>query len=293
MNDKKTCPLCKKGRLNKSLNTFDYFLSQEPFELLTCDQCSYTRTNPIPPLDELGKYYQSEEYLSHTAGKKGAINRVYEILRNINLKRKYKHIVKYAEGGKLLDIGSGTGEFINFMSKTSWKVEGIEPNLQARNFAREQYNLTVNDESYIKQLPNNHFDVITMWHVLEHVPNLDERMKELKRMLAPGGTIFIAVPNIHSPDAKKYGKFWAGLDVPRHLHHFSPKSFKTLAQLHNFKLVEMIPMKMDAYYVSMLSEKYMKHSFVYLRAIMSGLFSNIEASGKNNYSSMIFVLKLS
>jgi len=293
MNDKNICPVCKKGRLNASLNTIDYFLSKEPFGLLTCEQCTYTITNPIPPLNDLGKYYQSEDYLSHTAGKKGAINRVYEILRNINLKRKYQHIRKYATKGKLLDIGSGTGEFIHFMSKNNWQVEGIEPNKQARSFAINQYRLMVNDEPHLKELQSHQFNVITMWHVLEHVPDINERMNELKRLLSPGGTIFIAVPNINSPDAKKYGKFWAGLDVPRHLHHFSPKSFSALAQSHHLKLVEMIPMKMDAYYVSMLSEKYMKHSFVYLRAIISGLFSNFRASGKNNYSSMIFVLKTS
>jgi len=291
MNDTKTCPVCEKGRLVPTLQTFDYFLTREPFELWTCNHCTYTTTHPFPPLSQLGKYYQSEEYLSHSADQKGLINKIYKKLRNINLKQKYQHITKYAREGQLLDIGCGTGEFLHFMQKNNWQVEGIEPNEQARKFAIEKYNLKVNDENQLKKLADHSFDVITMWHVLEHVPDLNERITEVKRLLAPKGTIVIAVPNLHSPDAKKYGKFWAGLDVPRHLHHFSPTSFEALAKLHHLNLVDMIPMKMDAYYVSMLSEKYMKHSFVYFRAIMSGLLSNFNASKKNNYSSMIFVLK--
>lgn len=292
MNQNKTqCPVCGSNKISKTTSTQDYFLTNEKFDILTCSDCSYSMTFPIPRPSDLPKYYQSENYLSHTASKKGAINSLYQVLRNINLKRKYKLVSKYKTEGQILDIGCGTGELLNYFSNRNWKVQGIEPNSEARNFAIKQYKLEIFSEEELPKLPKEQFDIITMWHVLEHVPDFNLRIDEIKKLLKPHGTIFIAVPNINSPDAKYYGKYWAALDVPRHLHHFSPKSIKQVAKKNKLNLIEMVPMKMDAYYVSLLSEKYLKKDFSFLRAFYQGLRSNLMASKSNNYSSMIFVFK--
>lgn len=291
MNVKINCPVCDLGPMKINLSTKDYFLTEDNFDLYTCQNCSYTMTFPVPSLEKLPKYYKSENYLSHTASKKGFINSIYQYLRSINLTNKYALIAKYSHPGDILDIGCGTGELLDHFKKNKWKVTGIEPNNEAREYANKQYNVNAKQEHELIALPEKHFDVITMWHVLEHVPDFNERIKQIQKLIKPSGTIFIAVPNIKSPDAIKYGKHWAGLDVPRHLHHFSPQSFKKLSDKHNLGLLEMVPMKMDAFYVSLLSEKYLKHSLPLLRAFIEGLKSNIEASKNNSYSSMIFVLK--
>lgn len=292
MNQKITqCPVCSSNKIIRTISTQDYFLTNETFDILTCSECSFAMTYPIPEPSDLPKYYQSENYLSHTAAKKGAINSLYQILRNINLKRKYKLVSKYKSNGQILDIGCGTGELLNYFSNKNWQVQGIEPNLEARNFAIKQYKLEIFPEEKLPNLTAKKFDIITMWHVLEHVPDFNLRLSQIKKLLKPNGTIFIAVPNINSPDAKYYGQYWAALDVPRHLHHFSSKSIKEVAKRNELNLVEMVPMKMDAYYVSLLSEKYLQNKLIFFRAIYQGLKSNFLASKTNNYSSMIFVLK--
>ena len=291
MTTKKTCDVCNSTQLSHELDTADYFLTQENFSLFRCNECGYAFTSPAPPTSKLGKYYESKEYLSHTADEKGFMNSLYKILRSINLQRKEKLILQHSAPGELLDIGSGTGEFLSYCKKRNWSVTGIEPNTKARQFASDQYKLTIHPEEKIAELKNNYYDIITMWHVLEHVPDFNERIEQIKKILKPNGTIVIALPNINSPDAQKYGKYWAALDVPRHLHHFSPKSIAKLSQQHHLKLIDMVPMKMDAYYVSLLSEKYLNHNLPLIRGAYNGFVSNLKAFKNNNYSSMIFVLK--
>lgn len=285
------CPVCGSNKLGSLLKTKDFFLTQEDFELYKCKNCDYIYTSPVPLGEELGKYYNSAEYYSHSASKKGIINRIYGFLRKINIKNKFSLIHRYKSKGSILDIGCGTGELLKYFSEHDWVTQGIEPNEEARNFAQKTYQLSVKDEAAINSLKEESFDVVTMWHVLEHVPDINNRIKQIIQILKPKGTIFIALPNINSPDSIKYGKYWAGLDVPRHLHHFSPISFSALANKHSLKIVEMVPMKMDAYYVSLLSEKYKKNTLPYFSAIYAGLMSNFQARKTNNYSSMIFVLK--
>ncbi len=195
----------------------------------------------------------------------------------------------FKNGGNALDIGQGTGEFLNFLKGKGWKVTGIEPNEQARNFAKEHYEIESFGEEKLKDLPAGDFDLITMWHVLEHVPDLNSRMEEIKRLIDRQGILLIAVPNLASPDFKMYGEKWAALDVPRHLYHFSAESMQFLLQKFNFELIRSFPLHMDAYYVSLLSEKYRGNKFPYLKGFMNGFRSNRKASGQNNYSSMVFV----
>ena len=212
-------------------------------------------------------------------------------MRNLNLSGKYKLISKFKNKGSVLDIGQGTGEFLHHMQGKGWTVKGIEPNAEARQFAKEKYHLDVEDESEMANLSEHSFDLITMWHVLEHVPDLSGRMEQLKKLVKKDGYIIIAVPNLDSPDSRKYKEKWAALDVPRHLYHFTKETMTKLLNKYQFDVTGIYPLKFDAYYVSMLSEKYLGNSFPYPAAFQNGLHSNRKARKENEYSSMIFVAK--
>ena len=285
------CPICGKSDFGFYLKTKDYFLTQEVFTLDKCNHCNFVFTNPIPGISELSKYYDSPDYLSHTADSFSFTGQVYKLFRNANIKNKFKIISNRAKGKSILDIGCGTGELLNYFQQKGWDVRGVEPNKSARYFASKNYNLDVFDENKIDHYEKNSFDVISMWHVLEHVPDLNSRMNQLKNLIKNDGLIIIALPNLNSPDAVKYGSHWAGLDVPRHLYHFTEDTFQVLLKKHNMELIESLPMKFDAYYVSLLSEKYLGKKIPYLPAFMNGLQSNLLAQKANNYSSMIFVVK--
>ena len=283
------CPVCSSKELSAYITTKDYFFTQEEFTLSKCDNCNFVFTNPIP--EEQEKYYETTNYLSHNTSDNGAIGKLYNKLRNINIKRKYKLVSSYIATGSILDIGCGTGELLNFFKENNWSVTGVEPNDTARAFTKSNYKIEINEEDKLDQFEANSFDVITMWHVLEHVPDLNKRIKQISNLLKKDGTIFIALPNLDSPDSKKYKKYWSALDVPRHLYHFTQNSFTELISKHNMKLIHAEPMKFDAYYVSMLSEKYLQNSMYLPSAFITGLISNLKARKKNNYSSMIYVVK--
>jgi 2-polyprenyl-3-methyl-5-hydroxy-6-metoxy-1,4-benzoquinol methylase len=285
------CPSCKGKEFSEFLTTRDYFLTQEEFKLVHCNNCELVFTNPIPLPSDLAAYYDSPDYLSHKVSKFSLTGFIYNQLREINLKGKYKLISKFKKNGKILDIGQGTGEFLNFMQKKGWETKGVEPNESARKFAIKNYNLSVVDEKAIQEISANYFDVISMWHVLEHVVNLRERMQQVAKLLKKDGILVIAVPNLNSPDSQKYKDKWAGLDVPRHLYHFTVKTMDFLLSSSGFEVILLHPLKLDAYYVSMLSEKYLKNSFPYPAALINGFNSNLSARKENNYSSMVFVAK--
>ncbi len=271
------------------LTVKDYTVSQETFGLYRNEKYGMLTTLPKPSLQELPKYYESEDYISHSDKKVGLFSIMYQIVRNHTLKNKLKIIEQYQpQKGALLDIGAGTGHFGGLAIKKSWTVTGIEPNESARKLASEKGISFVDD---IQNLERNSFDVITMWHVLEHVPDLEEQIKQLKRVLKPEGTLIIAVPNFNSFDAKYYKQFWAGFDVPRHLWHFSKKAISKLFLEKNMKVIQMLPMKWDAFYVSLLSEKYKKGYMNFFKAIYIGLKSNYKAKENFEYSSIIYVIK--
>lgn len=292
MNRQTNCPICNSDQLQSVLKLNDWFLSMEEFELLECEHCNFLITNPHPETEKLSEYYKSDEYISHTNDKKGLFSSLYQSARKIALKNKYNTITKFKQEGSILDIGCGTGEFLNYFKQKGWKVSGIEPDTDARNRAIENYNLNVFGESKIREFEQYSFDVISMWHVLEHVPDLNKRMNELFTLLQNNGFAIIALPNFKSFDASCYKEYWAAYDVPRHLFHFSQKSVRLLGEKHGFKLVDTLPMKFDSYYVSLLSEKYKNGSKNLVRAFVNGKKSNQYAKKNNkNYSSLIYVFK--
>ncbi|HEY0045241.1 MAG TPA: class I SAM-dependent methyltransferase [Flavobacterium sp.] len=274
---------------NLYLSTKDFSVSKEDFELHYDSENDMLSTFPKPEGEGLDKYYASEDYISHTSSKRTLFEKAYHFVRTIAINKKLQ-LINSLQGktGNLLDIGSGTGDFLAAAMNKGWKVTGAEPNLKAREAAKGK---GVNMFESTTLLPDHSYDIITMWHVLEHVPDPKFQILELKRLLKPNGHIIIAVPNFHSYDAKHYGKYWAAFDVPRHLWHFSRKSIANLFAEQEFEVVNVLPMMFDAYYVSLLSEKYRTGKSNVLRAFLTGTKSNNSGRKTGEYSSHIYVIK--
>lgn len=286
------CPVCKGKAAASFLKVTDFSASKKTFEVWACPDCTVCFTQDAPSQDEIGPYYQFEDYISHTDTQKGLVNRLYHFVRGITLNSK-KSIVQKATGlknGSLLDIGSGTGAFINKMQQSGWQVTGLEPDETARKKCLDNHGITAQLPEELFNLPAQSFDVITMWHVLEHVHQLQEYIQQIKTLLKPGGVLIIAVPNYTAHDALVYQQYWAAWDVPRHLYHFSPKAMNTLLVGHGLAIHKIKPMWFDSFYVSMLSEKYRKGNIV--RAMFTGLSSNMKALfDKKKCSSVIYIAK--
>ncbi|WP_017495760.1 bifunctional 2-polyprenyl-6-hydroxyphenol methylase/3-demethylubiquinol 3-O-methyltransferase UbiG [Flavobacterium sp. WG21] len=277
--------------LNKKhfLTVKDHSVSQEIFDLYYDETLDMLITSPQPALENLGRYYESEDYISHTDNKRSLFEKAYHFVKSIALKNKLNLINgEQSQKGRILDIGAGTGDFLLTAKNDGWETVGVEPSERAKNIAIEKGISFVNG---IDALENNSFDVITMWHVLEHVPNLELQIQELKRLLKPTGTLIVAVPNFKSFDAKYYNEFWAAYDVPIHFWHFSKKAIQSLFGKVDMKLEKVLPMKFDSFYVSLLSEKYKTGKMNFIKAFFIGLRSNLKASGTKEYSSHIYVLK--
>lgn len=269
------------------LQTKDYFHTQETFELLYDSELDMLVTHPKP--ENLSKYYDSKSYISHTDRKETLIDKIYQLIKKYSLKKKYKLIDTFkTEEKTILDIGAGTGDFLKKGIEENWKISGVEPNAIARDIAKEK---GVDLEKDIEHLPEQKYDVITLWHVLEHLPNLENQIKKIITKLKPNGYLFVAVPNYKSYDAQKYKHHWAAYDTPRHLWHFSQNSISKLFNNYKLKVVNTKPMYFDSFYVSLLSEKYKTGRPNYFRAFWNGLISNIKAIRTKEYSSIIYILK--
>lgn len=289
----KNCPVCGSIKLQKAFKTKDYFLTQEEFGICMCKKCGFHFTNPRPTKQALAPYYKSEEYISHSNSNQGLFGFLYQKVRKYTLGKKYELVSNIKKDGEsILDIGCATGQFLNEFKKRGWLCTGIEPDEEARSFAKSNYDLKVFGEEKLNDLASDSFDVISMWHVLEHVSDLQKRVAELKRLIKANGTLFIALPNFDSWDAHHYENYWAGLDVPRHLHHFKKENVELLFEKHGFKMHKIAPMKFDSYYVSLLSEKYKKNPLYLFSAFFKGAYSNFKAR-KNppNHSSLLYILK--
>lgn len=270
------------------LKTKDFLVSGESFNLIYDREKELLKTIPQPKLEELGKYYESQDYISHTDEKKGLLSGVYQIVKKWSLRKKTKLIFSQNSGiGSLLDVGAGTGDFLKVASESGWKVHGMEPNKKAASLALDKGIALKNS---LEEFKGEQFDVVTLWHVLEHIPNLDETISLLTDLVKPGGTLIIAVPNYKSFDAAYYGEFWAAYDVPRHLWHFSKTAIEKLFS-QNFKMEKVEPMIFDSFYVSLLSEKYKNGNSFSLKAFWIGLKSNLKAKTTKEYSSHIYCLK--
>ena len=287
------CPICEGQTFTPHLTCIDHTVSHETFQLIKCSNCSFVITSPRPDNASLGKYYLSDAYISHSNKSSTPLDKAYQIARNFSLDWKIKLLRKHSSSteNNLLDYGCGTGEFLHRAKASGYHVRGVEP----AEIARHQAQMLTGEriETSLRNVTGN-ADVITLWHVLEHVPDLNEIIVQLKSTLTKNGTIFIAVPNHRSHDGQRYKNYWAGYDVPRHLWHFSQSSMKGLLAKHQLSLKEIVPMKLDSFYVSMLSEKYKrkKNTITGLTtAFITGMNSNMKASSTQEYSSLIYIAK--
>ena len=287
------CPVCGSPDIKNALSTKDYTVSGETFLIAECNACSLRFTQDVPDAASISPYYKSENYISHTNTSKGLINRLYQSVRKRTLIQKRKLISKATglEKGSLLDVGSGTGSFANEMKQADWQVTGLEPDAGARTMGKQLYKIELVDTNQFYHLPASSYDAITMWHVLEHVHDLQGYVAQLKLLLKEKGKLFIAVPNYTAKDADIYKEHWAAYDLPRHLYHFSPKAMQVLMEKHGLKILQHKPMWYDSFYVSMLSSKYKKGKTKLVTAFFDGLASNLKAiSDTQRCSSVIYVI---
>ena len=286
------CPVCGDNEFSIFLKVKDHFLSGENFDILSCKKCSFKFINPRPDQHSIGPYYQSENYISHDAGKADLLSTIYRLVRKISIRSKYRLVGKFCNTGKLLDIGCGTGEFLAYCRDHGFKVTGMEPGEKARTFSINNHGIEVADHLDRLLESGQKFDCITMWHVLEHIHELNETIVRIKKLLTTGGTLVVAVPNSNSPDAQHYGAWWAAYDVPRHLYHFTSDTIRQLFTKHGMQTLKIFPQRLDAYYVSLLSEKYRNGKSNYFAAVLRGFFSNFQARRAGfGHSSQIFIIR--
>lgn len=283
--------MSEQKELYKELSLFlkckDFSVSKESYELFLNPYFDMMVTLPVP--SNIENYYKTDDYISHTNSNKSLVDKIYKKVRKYTLKRKLKLMNSFElSDKKILDIGSGTGDFLHTCKEDKWSVFGVEPSAKAREISLQK---DIKVFENIEQLKENQFDVITLWHVLEHVENLFEYIDLLKNKLKPEGKLIVAVPNYNSYDAKHYKEYWAAFDVPRHLWHFSQKSITKLFSRVSMNVEKVIPMKFDSYYVSLLSEKYKSGKNKFLKAFYIGMLSNFKAKTTSEYSSLIYIIK--
>lgn len=284
------CPVCQQTTFESFLNCKDYLVSQQKFAIQTCVNCGFRFTNPRPDAASIGSYYQSSDYISHNDQGGGLINRIYRIVRGYTLKNKLAIINRlHPQKGKLLDMGCGTGLFLETCKKGGWTISGIEPDDKARRVAGDR--LSIDIASDISQTEPSSVDMITLWHVLEHVPELAETLTQINERLKVGGELLLALPNSNSLDAQYFQEYWAAYDVPRHLSHFTPKTINQLVAQFGFRLQETQPMHFDAFYIAMLSTKYKSGKTNLLESVWQGFRSNFSAQKTGDYSSLIYIFK--
>jgi 2-polyprenyl-3-methyl-5-hydroxy-6-metoxy-1,4-benzoquinol methylase len=288
-----TCPVCGDADIMFAFNTKDNTVSKEEFAVWHCNKCTLRFTQDVPDAAAIAPYYQSEDYISHSNTGKGIINRIYQAVRKKTLvsKRKLVERITGIKKGSFLDIGCGTGSFVNEMQQAEWRVTGLEPDKGAREMAVKLYGLEIREAKEFYNLPVNSYDAITLWHVLEHVHDLHGYIKQLKTLLKDNGKLFIAVPNYTSFDATEYGSYWAAYDVPRHLYHFSPKAMQELMAMYGLKIITYKPMWYDSVYVSLLSSRYKNTKANFPGAVWTGFISNLKALfDVKKCSSVIYII---
>lgn len=288
------CPVCGQTDFNKVMTCTDHYATGESFDLYRCKKCGFLFTQNAPVEAEIGRYYESPDYISHSDTRKGLMNSVYHRVRKHMLSKK-AGLVKACSNlktGSILDIGTGTGYFACKMKENGWEVSAVEKSPKAREFAKEHFSIDVKSPEELFSFEDSSFDVVTLWHVMEHLEKLEKTWETINRILKENGVLIVAVPNCQSYDAMKYREMWAAYDVPRHLWHFTSSTIKSLAEKNGFVLAGKYPMPFDAFYVSMLSEKYKKNSFPFISGMITGARAWFSAiSSKDKSSSIIYIFR--
>jgi SAM-dependent methyltransferase len=291
MEDHKYCPLCAHNVLVNRFAGKDYFLTQEEFLVQQCAACGLWVTNPYPDPQQSSVYYKSDKYYSHPGKKMNLLALAYHAVKKRNIRSKTNLVNKYISEGSILDIGCGSGSFLQSCKNLGFEVTGVEKDTDARDYCLEHLKLKVFSPDHLSLIPGHSQNVVTLWHVLEHIHDLSAFLNLMLTWMKPGSYLFLALPNPDSPDAKYYGTYWAGWDLPRHLYHFPPETVKILGERFGLMHIETLPMTWDAFYVGILSEQYRHSTLAPLKGLWQGLKSNILAKRTLNFSSLIYVFK--
>jgi len=283
------CPSCEHGDSQLFLDVPDFRYSSDVFPIHSCKSCGLHYTKRLPAASEIGAFYKSESYDSHRLDNNSLISRIYRFVRRINIRNKVSWVRRYVKSGTVADYGCGLGHFLGALIEAGYQAKGFEIDEEVRILAKSELGLSIEPLESFAHLSDASVDVITMWHVLEHVYDLKKDFEVVVSKIKSGGTLMIAVPNFQSYDGQYYAKYWEAYDVPRHLYHFDEKSLVHFVEPFGLRLLESIPMKFDAYYVSMRSEVN-KAKGSKLKGAYIGFLSNLYAK-KNGYSSNVFVFR--
>jgi len=287
-----SCPACGEKKFSLYLEAQDYTVSKEVFEIVRCSGCQLLFTNPRPLASEAGPYYKSENYISHSDTQEGIINKLYHLVRNFTLKQKTRWIEKEKRGNReLLDIGCGNGHFLQACQNAGWNIHGMELDPATANRAESMLGIDIYPS--ILEIPKDKsFDLISLWHVLEHVYELEEYFRFFNSRITKNGVLILALPNSKSFDAHYFKEHWAAYDVPRHIYHFDPNTIESLAKKFGFKLKSKRGQIFDSFYISLLSHEYKTGQKKFISSFIIGLWSNILAYfGKGNYSSNLYIFE--
>ncbi len=293
MAEKESCLICGSTDHYGLFTARDHLVSGESFPIKKCNACGFVFTAEPPDEKDITKYYTSEDYISHSDKKQSLTDHIYHLARNFMLRKKHNLVLEVSgrKTGTLLDIGSGTGYFADFMSRKGWSVTGVEISESARQYSISRFGITVVPPSEISGIKDGSIDCVTLWHVLEHLYDPDFWMREIKRILKDDGKCILALPNIKSADAEWFGNEWAALDVPRHLWHFSHETLTRFVHKHGFICTEIKSMPLDIYYISAISYKYRGCRLPLLRGIATGVFLTVRTLFcKNRASSLIYII---
>lgn len=294
MPEMSVCPACQGTTITDLFQAKDHLVSGREFLIKQCITCGMAWTVDPPAEEEAGKYYASDEYISHTDSKQSLTDRLYHLARGFMLGRKGK-LVDYAvrkSTGVIIDIGSGTGYFAAFMQKRGWQVTGIELSEQARNYSVERFGIRAIGPQQVSDLPSAYADCITFWHVLEHLYDPAGWLGEVRRILKDDGRCIIALPNFASADAEWFGKRWAALDVPRHLWHFTPEAFRQFVTKQGFDCERTSALPLDLFYISSLSYRNTGKGLPLARGVMTGAVIALRSLfHRESASSLVYVLR--
>ncbi len=298
MENLEQCPCCLSNDISTHGELKDYYVSQETFQTCKCNNCGFVFTNPRPDINEIGKYYQSEQYMSHNSNSTSIFHKIYRVIRNYmynkKLSRISKHLAKNMQSISLMDYGAASGDFLGYCASNGMKeLSGVEPDAVCRRIALEQHGVFLKSVEELAAFEMQSFDVITLWHVLEHIHNLDETIQTFHKLLNENGRLVISVPNVNSFDREIYKEYWSAYDVPRHLYHFNVETISILMKRLGFELSGKYSLPFDAYYISLHSEWYMKTPKfrAMFNAVKNGFRSNWSAGKTGNYSSVMYVFE--
>ena len=234
-----SCNLCGSDRFEPHLvrGDLNLYLPGE-FQLVRCNNCELIYQNPRPLAADLMTMYP-QEYDQYQDATKREHSRILQLDRLYGLRKRSKAVMRHIERGRLLDVGCATGEFLNAIRDKGWEVVGVEPSPLASRWARENLDLDVKTGTLeTVALPDESFDVVTMWNVIEHVPDPHAVLSKAYRLLRSNGLLVLTTPNFDSVDVKIFGRYWIGYELPRHFYVFSRRTLLEVVEKAGFRVLE-------------------------------------------------------